>query len=65
MNLMKRLHLVFGCIDMIRTHDGQYVFLEINPSGQWGWIEQFTGLPITKALASLLAKGGTVNGKML
>lgn len=58
MNLMERLHLVFGCIDMIRTIDGQYVFLEINPSGQWGWIEHFTGFPITQALASLLARSG-------
>jgi hypothetical protein len=30
------------------------VFLEINPSGQYGWIEGLTGLPITQAIAELL-----------
>jgi hypothetical protein len=33
------------------------VFLEVNPSGQYGWIEQATGLPITRTLADLLAEG--------
>ena len=40
---MRRLNLVFGCVDMILTPGGEYVFLEINPSGQWGWIEACTG----------------------
>ncbi|HEV2946102.1 MAG TPA: hypothetical protein VGX70_01925 [Gemmataceae bacterium] len=52
--LMDRLGLVFGCVDMILTPDGEYVFLEVNPSGQWGWIEDKTGAPITSALVSLL-----------
>ncbi len=34
MLLMKRLGLVFGCIDMILTPEGEYVFLEINTAGQ-------------------------------
>lgn len=53
--LMQRLGLVFGCADLIRTPAGEYVFLEVNPSGQWGWIEHLTGLPITDALADYLA----------
>jgi hypothetical protein len=36
------------------TPDGEYVFAEINPNGQWLWIEQATGLPIAEALADLL-----------
>jgi hypothetical protein len=32
-----------------------YVFLETNPFGQWLWIEDLTGLPITKAIAGYLA----------
>ena len=35
--------------------DDDYVFLEINPNGQWGWIQSRTGLPIAEALADLLA----------
>jgi hypothetical protein len=52
--LMQKLGLVFGCVDMILTPAGDYVFLEVNASGQWGWIEQITGMPITAALVELL-----------
>ncbi len=52
---MKEVHLAFGAIDMILTPEGEYVFLEVNPSGQWGWIEHLTGMPISRAIAGLLA----------
>lgn len=57
LSLMKYLGLVFGCIDMILTPDGEYVFLEVNPAGQWGWIEKLTGMPITDALTDMLIRG--------
>jgi glutathione synthase/RimK-type ligase-like ATP-grasp enzyme len=57
MTLMSKLGLVFGCIDMILTPEGEYVFLEVNPSGQWGWIEHFTEMTITEALVDLLIDG--------
>ncbi len=53
--LLKKWGLSYGAIDMILTPDGEYVFLEINPSGQWGWIEHLTGMPISRAIAELLA----------
>jgi hypothetical protein len=53
--LTRRLGLRFGAIDMIVTPDGRYVFLEINPSGQWQWIEDEAGLPISEALCDALA----------
>lgn len=46
--------LKFGAIDMILTPTGEYVFLELNPNGQWAWIDELTDLPITEALISLL-----------
>lgn len=52
-----KLELQFGAIDMILTPDGRYVFLEINPNGQWAWIEELTGLPISEALIGLLNQG--------
>ena len=52
--LVKELGLSFGCIDLIVTPNDEYVFLEINPNGQWLWIEQLTGLPITRSIAELL-----------
>jgi len=39
------------------TPDGEYVFLELNSSGQWGWIENHTRLPLTETLVNLLAAG--------
>ncbi|WP_314958461.1 hypothetical protein [Bradyrhizobium cosmicum] len=49
--------LVFGALDFIVTPDGDHVFLEINPSGQWGWIEDATGARITEAIVDSLARG--------
>lgn len=53
-SLVKKLGLAFGAIDMILTPKNEYVFLEINPNGQWGWIEMLTKLPISDAIANLL-----------
>lgn len=52
--LLKQLNLVFGTIDMIITPSGEYVFLEINPNGQWLWIETILGAPISDALIAEL-----------
>jgi glutathione synthase/RimK-type ligase-like ATP-grasp enzyme len=49
--LMRALGLVYGAIDMRLTPEGEYVFLEINPAGQWLFVEQRTGQPITATLA--------------
>lgn len=54
--LMHRLGLVYGAIDMRRTPEGRHVFLEINPAGQWLFIEQLSKQPITATLARLLSK---------
>jgi glutathione synthase/RimK-type ligase-like ATP-grasp enzyme len=56
--LVEALGLSFGAIDLIQTPEGKYVFLEINPNGQWGWIEDLTGLPISDAIADWLAGSG-------
>jgi len=36
--LVKRLGLVFGAIDLALVDDC-YWFIEINPTGEWGWLE--------------------------
>lgn len=48
---MSELELDFGCIDMIVTPDGDYVFLEINPNGQWYFAQTKTGNNIARAIA--------------
>jgi glutathione synthase/RimK-type ligase-like ATP-grasp enzyme len=60
---MRRLGLVYGAIDMIITPDNHYVFIEINPSGQWLWIEELTGMPISQTIAALLANPPTITGE--
>lgn len=54
MVFMKEIGLSYGCIDMIVTRDGKYVFLEINPSGQWYFVQLRTGARIAEAIAGLL-----------
>lgn len=57
LELMRRLGLVYGAIDMRLTPDGRCVFLEINPAGQWLFVEQYSGQPITATLARCLYEG--------
>ena len=52
--LMRTLGLEYGAIDLIRATTGEYVFLEVNPGGQWGWVEGLTGHPINEAVARWL-----------
>lgn len=56
--LTRRLGLRFGAIDFVLDLKGNYWFLEINPNGQWGWIETRTGLPIAAAIVSELERIG-------
>lgn len=46
--------LSFAAIDLAIRPDGSYVFFEVNPNGQWAWVEQLTGLPLRARLADLL-----------
>jgi glutathione synthase/RimK-type ligase-like ATP-grasp enzyme len=52
--LVERLGLCYGAIDLVLTPDDRFVFLEINPNGQYLWIELATDLPISDAVADLL-----------
>lgn len=58
LKMVEKLGLNFATIDLILTPDQKYVFLELNPNGQWLWIEHLTGLPISSAIANLLMRGG-------
>ena len=54
--MMSELGLVYGAVDLIRTPAGEYVFLEVNPGGEWGMLERDLGLPISEAIADALLK---------
>ena len=40
LRLMRSLGIVFGCFDFIVTPAGEPVFLEVNPAGQFLWVEE-------------------------
>ncbi len=51
-----RMGLQFGAFDFIETPDGETVFLECNPNGQYGWLEQGLNLPISNSIARVLQR---------
>lgn len=53
--LMQHLGLTFGAIDLVETPDHEFVFLEVNPNGQWLWIDDQLELGITDAIVNWLA----------
>lgn len=53
---LKGAGLKFGAFDFIETSEGEVVFLECNPNGQYGWLEEALGFPISRAIADELIK---------
>ena len=45
--------LAFGAIDLAE-HNGQFFFLEINPNGEWGWLQMPNGIPIAETLCEFM-----------
>jgi len=54
---LRAFGLSFGCFDFAVTPDGEWIMFECNPFGQYGWLEDELGFPITSALVDLLADG--------
>ena len=54
LELVRRLGLGFGAIDFALTEEDEYIFFEINPNGEWLWIELQLGYPIAKRIAQWL-----------
>lgn len=57
LELMRALGLEYGAIDLRLTPDGDYVFFEVNPAGQFLFVEHACGLPVSQVLAGHLARG--------
>lgn len=51
--LMKELNLVFGGIDLVYSC-GKYYFIEVNPTGEWGWLINNAKLPIDRAIVDFM-----------
>jgi MvdD family ATP-grasp ribosomal peptide maturase len=54
LRLMDYFGLNYGAADFIVTPEGRHVFLEVNPVGEFFWLEQCPGLPIASAIADVL-----------
>lgn len=55
--LTRKLGLVYSAIDFALDDSGKPVFLECNPNGQWAWIENRLGFPISNEIEGLLLHG--------
>jgi hypothetical protein len=61
--IMKILDLEFGCIDMVVTPNGEWVFLELNQMGQFLWIEEIDPeIPMLDLFVQLLTRGPRASG---
>lgn len=55
LELLNELGLQYGCIDLVVDQNGDIYFLEINPSGQFLFVEQeVPELPLLNAFSSML-----------
>lgn len=53
--MMKSLNLKFGGIDLALCNDNYY-FIEVNPTGEWGWLETVTGLNISDVICDAMMR---------
>jgi glutathione synthase/RimK-type ligase-like ATP-grasp enzyme len=56
LQLVRKLDLRFAGIDLLRAPSGDYLFIELNPNGEWGWLQQQLGLPLATVLTELLTQ---------
>ena len=54
LRLMDAFGLNYGAIDVIVTPEGKHVFLEVNPAGEFFWLELECGMPISDAIADVM-----------
>ena len=52
--IMHILGLRFGGMDLALV-DGVHYFIEVNPTGEWGWLISSARLPIDKAIVDFLS----------
>lgn len=58
LKMTSRLGLGFCSMDAVVGGDGTPYFLDLNPGGQWLWLEEEAGVPISRAIADWLSRPG-------
>ena len=53
-NLNIEMGLLVSSIDLVVDKNGKTYFLEINPIGDWNWLEKHVNLPITDSISKLI-----------
>ena len=48
-----KLNLKFAAIDLI-LHNADYYFIEVNPTGEWSWLQKHTGISFDKLIVKAL-----------
>ncbi len=61
MQLMQHFGLKYGAVDYRLTPEGQHVFFEVNPAGEYLFASERTGQPIPQAIAAALDRNAKVN----
>ena len=56
LELMREFGLQYGAVDFRVTPEGEHVFLEVNPAGEFLFISRRTGQPIAEAIAAQLER---------
>jgi hypothetical protein len=62
LKLMNLMNIQYGAFDFLKNMEGEYIFLEVNLSGSWAWLEEETGQKMTAAMADVLEEGLTKKG---
>jgi len=62
--ITSKFNLRYAAIDLVISKKGEYYFLELNPNGQWAWIEQITGVLIRDAIIEELGRKSEVSNEI-
>ena len=52
--MLDELGLNLGAFNIISDEDDTLYFIELNPNGQWYWIEILTKMPVVRAMVELI-----------
>ncbi|MGH3326254.1 MAG: MvdC/MvdD family ATP grasp protein [Streptomycetales bacterium] len=54
--LLRHFGIAFAALDFVVAEDGTHYLVDLNPNGQWLWMETQAGQPISAAIADLLTQ---------